>query len=90
MMKNIVRGQSDRSYANQETYQRSARSLDLYVASDGAKGSDPEGWAAALRVHGAGDTYHVVEKVPGAAGRRPAFARPGRFDCRRPWQPCLS
>jgi hypothetical protein len=62
MMKNIVRGQSDRSYANQETYQRSARSLDLYIAGDGAKGSDPEGWAAALRVHGAGDTYHVVEK----------------------------
>ena len=63
MMRNIVKGESDRSYTNQETYQRSARSLDLYVAGDGAKGSDPEGWAAALRVHGAGDSYHVVEKA---------------------------
>ena len=63
MMRNIVKGESDRSYTNQETYQRSARSLDLYVAGDGAKGSDPEGWAAALRVHGAGDSYHVVERA---------------------------
>ncbi len=63
MMRNVVKGESDHSYTNQETYQRSARSLDLYVAGDGAKGSDPEGWAAALRVHGAGDSYHVVEKA---------------------------
>ena len=41
---------------------RSARSLDRYTAGDGAKGSDPAGWAGALRVHGAGSGYHVVEK----------------------------
>ena len=63
MMKNVVLGQSDRSFANQETYMRSARTLDRYTAGDGAKGSDPEGWAAALRVHGAGTGYHVVEKA---------------------------
>ena len=38
MMRNVVKGESDHSYTNQETYQRSARSLDLYVAGDGAKG----------------------------------------------------
>jgi hypothetical protein len=62
MMRNIVKGESDRSYTNQQTYQRSARSLDMYTAGDGAKGTDPEGWAAALRVHGVGDSYHVVER----------------------------
>ena len=61
MMRNVVRGESDRSYASQLTYIRSARSLDMYTAGDGAKGTDPEGWAAALRVHGAGTGYHVVE-----------------------------
>ena len=62
MMKNVVLGQSDQSFANQQTYMRSARSLDMYTAGDGAKGSDPEGWAATLRVHGAGTNYRVVEK----------------------------
>jgi hypothetical protein len=62
MMKNVVLGQSDQSYANQETYMRSARSLDMYTAGDGAKGTDPAGWAAALRVHGAGTNYRVLEK----------------------------
>jgi hypothetical protein len=62
MMKNVVLGESDHSYANQETYMRSARSLDRYTAGDGATGSDPAGWAAALRVHGAGTNYRVVEK----------------------------
>jgi hypothetical protein len=72
MMKNVVLGQSDRSYANQETYMRSARSLDRYTAGDGAKGSDPAGWAAALRVHGAGTGYHVVEKSGFRAALRAA------------------
>jgi hypothetical protein len=63
MMKNVVLGQSDRSFTNQQTYMRSARSLDMYTAGDGAKGSDPEGWAAALRVHGAGTNYRAVEKA---------------------------
>ena len=62
MMRNVVLGESDTSYANQETYMRSARSLDMYTAGDGAKGSDPAGWAAALQVHGAGTNYQAVEK----------------------------
>jgi hypothetical protein len=62
MMRNVVLGETDTSYANQQTYMRSARSLDMYTGGDGAKGSDPAGWAAALQVHGAGTRYHVVEK----------------------------
>jgi hypothetical protein len=72
MMKNVALGQSDQSYANQETYMRSARTLDKYTAGDGAKGSDPAGWAAALRVHGAGTGYHVVEKSSFRAATRAA------------------
>jgi hypothetical protein len=61
MMKNIVRGQTDTSFARQEDYQQSARSLDRYTAGDGAKGSDPQGWARALGANGAGTDYHVKE-----------------------------
>ncbi|HJW21091.1 MAG TPA: hypothetical protein VJ506_01550, partial [Candidatus Limnocylindrales bacterium] len=61
MMRNLVLGESDTSYTRQATYMRSARSLDLYAAGDGARGSDPAGWAAALQVHGAGTGYHAVE-----------------------------
>jgi hypothetical protein len=61
MMRNIVRGESDQSFANQENYQRDARSTDRYTSGDGARGSDPQGWVGSLRVNGAGPGYHVKE-----------------------------
>lgn len=59
MMLNIVNHTKDHTSANQERYITYARRNDLYQ-SPAAKGSDAQGWAAALVHFGAGDSYKVV------------------------------
>lgn len=59
MMLNLVLAQSDNSATNQETYFRYARKADQYTASDGAKGTDAQGWADTL-VHFGGGSYAWV------------------------------
>src|SRR4051794_14129947 len=54
MMLNIVRGTSDQTKANQEAYFDYARHNDAYTPADGANGTDPQGWSAALVHYGAG------------------------------------
>jgi hypothetical protein len=54
MMVNLVTGSSDRSYDRQLSIIRYEQAHDSLRRSTG---SDPEGWAAALRYFGAGSTY---------------------------------
>lgn len=53
-MVNLATGSSDRTRSTQQAIMSYAKSHDTLAVSDG---SDPEGWAAALRRYGAGRNY---------------------------------
>jgi len=56
MMVNFVKHRSDRSATKQRRIMAYARAHD-YMRNATSDGSDPQGWAAALRRFGAGSTY---------------------------------
>ncbi len=60
MMLNIIRDQKDHSRDNQQRYIRYGRLHDLYAPSVPAKGTDPQGWTAALNHFGGSSGYHSV------------------------------
>jgi hypothetical protein len=62
MMFNIVRGQSDHSYANQQTYIRYARQHDRYKDPT-ITGTDGQGWVADLHHFGGLYNYKIVGSV---------------------------
>jgi hypothetical protein len=57
MMINIILQRQDDSRSTQKRYIRYERAHDLYAPRQ-AKGSDPLGWAAAVRHYGGGNDYH--------------------------------
>jgi hypothetical protein len=62
MMLNITLDQRDQSKSNQQRYIRYERRHDLYTPRQ-AKGSDPRGWAAAMRHFGGGTSYDDVARA---------------------------
>jgi hypothetical protein len=58
MMLNIIEGQKDHSRDNQQRYIRYARLRDRTPPS--AKGTDPQGWVAALNHFGGSTSYQAV------------------------------
>lgn len=62
MMLNITLDQRDLSKSNQQRYIRYERRHDLYAPRQ-AKGSDPLGWAAALRHYGGGSGYRDISST---------------------------
>jgi hypothetical protein len=74
MMLNITLNQRDQSKANQQRYIRYERRHDLYAPRQ-AKGSDPRGWAAAMRHFGGGENYQDVASATFDVAIRKAVAR---------------
>jgi hypothetical protein len=62
MMLNIVRGQSDHSYASQKTYIRYARKHDRYK-DPAITGTDGQGWVDDLHHFGGLENYKIVGSV---------------------------
>ena len=62
MMRNIVRGETDQSFANQETYQRCPLDSIATPRATAPGAAIPRAGLRLLRVHGAGPGYHVVKR----------------------------
>jgi hypothetical protein len=72
MMLNIIRNQSDHSYANQKTYMSRIRASNRYVYP---VGGDPQSWTRTLNRYGPDSAYHVISAMTFAGALRAAAIR---------------